>query len=118
MRLLFLALALPGIALAEPAPTDPLVKQGEALYTRQVCSACHSIDGSPRAAPTLKGLWGKKQKLKDGSSVLVDAAYVKRSLLEPGAQVVEGFQPGMPSYQLRLKPEEIDALVAFVKSLK
>lgn len=45
---------------ARPALRAELVKQGEVLYGKQVCAACHSTDGSPRAAPSFKGLFGRK----------------------------------------------------------
>ncbi|MGH8475340.1 MAG: c-type cytochrome, partial [Methylococcales bacterium] len=88
---------------------------GRKIAEQQGCLGCHSIDGSPSTGPTWKGLFGKQEKLTDGSSVVVDEAFLRQSILEPNATVIEGFSPMMPSYEL--SPEQVDALVAYAKSL-
>ncbi|MGH8106731.1 MAG: c-type cytochrome, partial [Arenimonas sp.] len=88
---------------------------GRKIAEQQGCLGCHSIDGSPSTGPTWKGLFGKQEKLTDGSSVLVDEAFLRQSILEPNATVIAGFSPMMPSYEL--SPEQVDALVAYAKSL-
>jgi len=60
-----------------------LVEQGEQLARDQGCIACHSLDGAPSVGPTWKGLVGKSETLIDGSSVLVDEAYLKESIVNP-----------------------------------
>jgi cytochrome c oxidase subunit 2 len=47
---------------------------------------------------------------------MVDEEYLRRSILEPQADIVAGFQPVMPTYSGTLTPEDIDALVAFIKA--
>ncbi|MGH8474278.1 MAG: cytochrome c oxidase subunit II [Methylococcales bacterium] len=90
-------------------------ENGRKIAEQQGCLGCHSIDGSPSTGPTWKGLFGKQEKLTDGSSVVVDEAFLRQSILEPHATVIEGFSPMMPSYEL--SPEQVDALVAYSKSL-
>ncbi|MGH8578682.1 MAG: cytochrome c oxidase subunit II [Gammaproteobacteria bacterium] len=104
-------------ALSEGAAEtgDPLVNQGRKLAQDQGCLACHSVDGSPGAGPTWKGLYGKTETLADGSTVVVDEEYLKESIVNPGAAVVEGYDPLMPPYQL--SSEELDALIAYTKAL-
>jgi cytochrome c oxidase subunit 2 len=48
---------------------------------------------------------------------VADENYIKRSILEPSAQVVAGYEPVMPSFQGRLNDREIDAIIAYMKTL-
>ena len=54
----------------------------------------------------------------NGGRGVADENYLRRSILEPQADVVAGFQPVMPTYQGILTNREIDALIAYIKSLK
>lgn len=94
----------------------PLVDVGKTVYLTKGCIACHTVDGTPRLAPTFKGSWGRVEKLVDGSSVTVDEAYVRESLLSPRAKLVAGFQPVMPP--MPLKEREMLGLFEYLKSLK
>lgn len=96
---------------------DP-VAWGEDLFTKKTCNACHSVDGSPKVGPTMKGLFGKEEKLADGSTVKVDENYLRESMMDPNAKVVQGFAPAMPSFQGQLSDAQVDALIAYIKSLK
>ena len=44
---------------------------------------CHSIDGSEGIGPTFKGIYGRTEKLSDGSTVTVDDAYMRESIRQP-----------------------------------
>ena len=67
--------------------------------------------------PSFQGTFGTEQALADGSKVKVDENYIRESILQPLAKVRAGYKPVMPTYQGQLKNEEIDALIAFIKSL-
>jgi mono/diheme cytochrome c family protein len=115
---------LPTTTQAAPPTTVPaaqLAARGKVLYTSDGCSACHSISGAAGAGPTFKGLAGSTVTLSDGSTVTADDAYLSRSITEPDAQIVEGYQPGIMSaavagYRLAGKPVDVHSLVAFVKT--
>lgn len=96
----------------------PPLELGQKLHLTKGCNACHSTDGSKSVGVSFQGIWGKEAKLVDGSTVTVDAAFVRLSLLEPARAVREGFSPTMPSYQGQLTDAEIEALVAFIASLQ
>jgi cytochrome c oxidase subunit II len=96
-------------------PLDALSTRGRELAQTRGCVACHSVDGSPAAGPTWKGLFGRKETLADGSTVTVDEAYLKESMLEPGAKVVKGYAAIMP--KMGLGSDEVTALVAYIKSM-
>ena len=89
---------------------------GQELSVSKGCVACHSIDGTTIIGPTWKGLYGSQESLEDGSSVTVDDAYIKESILNPTIKITKGYQPLMPV--LPVTDEEIVALTAYIKSLK
>jgi cytochrome c oxidase subunit 2 len=95
-----------------------LEEYGVKLYVKRACNTCHSVDGSASVAPTFKGAYGHEVFLADGSRVMVDENYIRESILNPQAKAVAGFQPVMPTYQGILKDREIDALIAYIKSLQ
>jgi cytochrome c oxidase subunit 2 len=81
------------------------------------CTGCHTLDGTPKLAVSLGGLWGTQAPMMDGSSRVVDAAFVTEALLHPQAVVRPGYPPTMPSYEGRFKPYEMEALLAYIESL-
>lgn len=96
---------------------DPTVERGRAVFEANGCGACHSIDGTERIGPSLAGIWGTAQVLRDGSTAVVDAVYVQESVLAPQAREVRGYDAQMPSYDGLVTEEDLAALVAYVKSL-
>lgn len=96
----------------------PPEELGKLLYEKQGCSTCHTVDGTPKIGPTWKGLFGKQSSFTDGSSVTVDENYIRESIVDPNAKIVQGFVPSMPTYQGKLKDAEIDGIIAYIKSLK
>lgn len=102
------------IAAASQTPEG----QGKILATKYGCVGCHSADGSSMTGPTWFGLFGEPAPLADGTTVTADEAYIKESILNPNAKIVEGFpSPSvMPPYTLN--DEEIANLIAYIKTLK
>jgi len=96
----------------------PPEELGKLLYEKQGCSTCHSVDGTPKIGPTWKGLFGKTESFVDGSSAPADENYIRQSILDPAAKVVQGYAPSMPTYMGKLKDAEIDGIIAYIKSLK
>ena len=91
---------------------------GEELANSYGCVACHSNDGSALVGPTWQGLYGTQEELEDGSSVLVDAAYVRESIREPDARITKGFTGGLMPSTLGVKDEEIPDIIEYMKSLR
>jgi cytochrome c oxidase subunit II len=91
---------------------------GRQLYNQRGCASCHSLDGTQRTGPTFAGTFGGQRRLTTGETVLFDENYVRESILEPNAKIVDGFSPVMPSFMGQLTDQQIDALVAFIKSLR
>jgi len=97
------------------------VVMGEAIYKGKydakfaACSACHTLDGNKLVGPTFKGIWGRNEKTNAGD-VLVDAAYVEESILQPMAKVVEGYPPAMPPYAFN--DVELESINLFLQQQK
>ena len=95
----------------------PPAEAGAVLVQRNGCLVCHSVDGSPRTGPSFQGVLGREQTFADASRAINDSSYVRQSILEPTAKVVEGFQPLMPSFEGKLSDPEIGAIVEYFKTL-
>lgn len=102
---------------SRPAESRP---DGRKLAEEKGCLACHSLDGTPGVGPTFKGLFGSQVKiLRDKRPLIVtaDEAYLKESIRQPQAAIVDGFQPIMPTNP-ELSDLQIQALVEFIRRLK
>ena len=102
-----------------PAPTTA-PPSGLSLVRSNACVACHSIDGTTLAGPTWKGLYGKEESLADGTTVKVDDAYLRESILNPNAKIVKGFLRGiMPvGFARTLSEDEVQAIIDYIKTVK
>lgn len=96
----------------------PLVELGELTFRNAGCNACHSLDGTALIGPSLAGLFGTDRELDDGSVVQADEDYIRRSILDPLAEVTAGYPANMPSYAGRLDERQIDGLIALIKELQ
>lgn len=124
--LMLSAMAILTVACGNGGSTDELpeglspelVKKGERLYVSLTCNSCHTNDGRRFLAPTFKGLYGKEEQLQDGTTVIVDDAYIRESILDPNAKIVAGYQPMHPPFQQQITEEQIRALTEYIKSLQ
>ncbi|WP_445666414.1 cytochrome c oxidase subunit II [Fodinibius sp. AD559] len=91
---------------------------GEQLAQEWACTTCHSTDGSQMTGPTWQGTFGSEQTFEDGSTVTVDENYLRESILEPNAKIVEGYPAVMNTYQGQLNDEQINAIIEYIKTLK
>ena len=104
---------------SEEGEVNPQV--GERLIKMRGCIACHSTDGTPLVGPSFKGIFGKTRQVKRGGQleqIRVTEEYLRNSILNPEQDVVEGYQPLMPSQQGLLNEEEIVAIIQYLKELK
>ncbi len=92
---------------------------GMAVLKANACITCHSLDGTKVIGPSFKGLFGAKRNVltdQGEKEVVADADYIKRSILDPNAEVVKGYNKGlMQSYKDVLKAEDIDKIVDYFK---
>jgi cytochrome c oxidase subunit 2 len=80
------------------------------------CSGCHSLDGSEqvenRRAPTWRGISGRAGDRVPGLSA---EEYLRESIVDPAAYIVEGYSDFMQKgFRFLLSEEDVDSLVAFL----
>ena len=81
------------------------------------CSDCHSLDGSvkpffPDAAPSFQDISKRAGERVPGLSAV---EYLRQSIVDPSAYMVEGFNDHMhQGFRFLLSEEDVDALVAFL----
>lgn len=106
-------------AIDEPPP--PGAEEGKAIFEdnrRGGCSACHSVKpGDDR--PVAPSLGGIADRAGDRIAGLSPEEYLRESIIDPNAYIVEGFRAGqmLPIYEDRLTPEEIDSLIEYLLTL-
>ena len=90
---------------------DPL-PPGLRVFLSSGCASCHTIDSVPQArgevGPNLSNIGGR-----------ADADYIRESILDPNAVIVDGFAPDiMPqTFGEFLSEDDLDALVQYLSSL-
>ena len=126
--LLFVTLVLVACGGSESEPAgdkDPL-DYGEELYNSTSigaasspgCITCHSLEEGIRiVGPSHAGLGFRADTVVADQTA---AEYLKESIINPDAHVTEGFAPGTMygNYDNELADEQIDALVAYMLTLK
>ena len=101
---------------AAAAGGEPSAERGEQLYISYGCNACHSTDGTVLVGPSWKGIYGSQEALEGGGSATVDDDYIRESIHDPYAKLVEGFGELMPT-GLGVTDEEIDSIIEYIKTL-
>ena len=97
---------------------EELIDAGEELYAGAGgCTACHGLG---TRAPNLLTAQGSEGPIGARCVDRVPGedckAYIHRSLVEPNAHVVEGFQPIMPDMSRTLSDAQIWSMVAYLQS--
>jgi cytochrome c oxidase subunit II len=110
----FASLNSTGTLASHPSDQDP-VAAGKALAQVHGCMGCHSTDGSSAVGPSWKDLYGKQETLADDTQVLADSDYLKRAITHPNDELVKGYSPIMPAYNL--DDQQLEILVAYIASL-
>lgn len=105
------------IAKPIPQPAATATHPGYQVLDANLCTACHSLNGQPGIGPTFKGLYGKTEKLKDGSTVTVTDGFIREKILHPEAKRVAGeFEQEMPKTEL--SSEEIEEIIEYLQTLR
>lgn len=95
---------------------------GLATLKQNACISCHSTDGTIVVGPSFRGLWERKEVvIRDGVEVeiTVDRNYMRKSLNDPNADIVKGFNKGlMISYEKIVSDEQLDQIIEYIKTLK
>jgi mono/diheme cytochrome c family protein len=109
MRWFFLVAFVPAIAFAEGNP------QIDRLW-RAKCASCHGADGKGQTEQ------GKKMAVGDMSTAAWQAQFgddkMKAAISDGFKRDKEGVKQEMEPYKSKLRPDQIDGLVAYVRGLK
>ncbi len=90
---------------------------GQKVYSVR-CIACHSTTDQKGVGPGFAGLFGKERKFEGGAVAVADENYIRESILNPNAKVLETYPAGvMPTFAGQLSEEEIMGAIEYVKSL-
>lgn len=107
---------------ADVAAVDSPTENGKRIMKNIGCFACHSVDGSKLVGPSFKGLYGHTATVVTGGNereVTVDDEYIKKSIYDPNADVVKGFNKGlMLSYTGQLSEADVAQIIEYMKTLK
>ncbi|MBV5313949.1 MAG: cytochrome c oxidase subunit II [Prolixibacteraceae bacterium] len=104
------------------AIVDSPTATGKRIMKNIGCFACHSVDGSKLVGPSFKGIYGHTVAVTTGGKereVTIDDEYIKRSIYDPNADIVKGFNKGlMLSYKGQLSDDDIVQITEYLKTLK
>lgn len=112
MKSLFISLLAVGafvITASAAAAQDARVEKGKKVYADQKCSMCHSIEGK-----------GNVKGALDGVGSRLGAAEIRQWVVDPKTMTAKTNaerKPPMKAYP-NLPADELDALVAYLQSLK
>ncbi|WKZ57839.1 MAG: cytochrome c oxidase subunit II [Bdellovibrionota bacterium] len=102
------------LALLKMTPPE----RGRAAYNKHGCNACHSLDGSRLVGPSFLKAYGREGTYDSGKKYAVDHEYIRQSIYEPNAHIVDSYPPNlMPNYTDQVSAQELDDLIAFIRSL-
>jgi cytochrome c2 len=92
---------------------------GATLYQQKGCIGCHSVDGTTagKTGPSFKALYGSNVKLVGGKVRKADDDYLRRAIMDPAKEIVQGFEPGMPTFRGVLSDAEVASIILYIKSL-
>lgn len=93
-----------------------LAQNGERLFESLGCNSCHSGNANAHG-PNLAQSYGSKIQMADGSTVVVDDAFLRDSILNPTMHQIQGFAPIMPTYQGQVSEDGLIDLVEYIRKL-
>ena len=96
--------------------TESMAQAGERLFNERGCGSCHSPENADRG-PLLAGIYGKPEKLRDGSTRTVDEEFIHQVLADPSSLQLPNYKTMMPTFRGQLDEEQVLQLIAYIKSL-
>jgi cytochrome c oxidase subunit 2 len=105
-------------ALPQGSQLVSMAERGSHIFRTKACVTCHAVDGSRAAGPTVKGLYGSTVAIEGGTQVLADDNYIRESIMDPMKKIVKGYAPQMPTFRGMLSDEDVNDLIAYLKTLK
>lgn len=104
-----------------PNKVEITPETGQQHY-KNLCMACHSIDGSRMVGPTFKGIYNRKEiVIEDGveKEIVANDEYILHSIRKPASQIVKGYPNGMVPYgEDQLSDDDVKAIIEYMKTLE
>ncbi|MDX1614727.1 MAG: cytochrome c [Candidatus Promineifilaceae bacterium] len=116
LSLLALLVACGGGDKAPTGNSDPQLAEGQRLFQAN-CTSCHSLKADVRViGPSLAGV---SERAATRTAGLSAEAYIRQSIVDPDAYVVDGFNDLMPkNFGNRFDEKELAALTAYLMALE
>ena len=95
---------------------ETMVQAGKRQFDQLGCHTCHKETSSGRG-PSLLGVFGKPVLLETGGEAMVDEDYLRESILNPQAKIVQGYKPIMPTFQGQISEETLLQILTYIQSL-
>lgn len=109
---------------ANGGSTASLADKGKGIFNQFACNTCHAAPaGTPQIGPKLGGILGQKRSvftdmaMTQKAEVTVDEDYLRESILVSNAKIREGFAPAMPPFKGVIADADVNALIAYIKSI-
>src|SRR5690606_1533339 len=103
--------------LKDRSPYSP-AENGEYYYNIFGCVQCHdTTDKVTITGPTFVDSFGGQVNTESGETVPMDENYVRESIIEPQTKIHAGFQGVMPTYKGKISDEQINDIIAFLKTI-
>jgi mono/diheme cytochrome c family protein len=97
-------------AFAQDTKLDPkLVQQGQKVFAENKCVMCHSVEGKGNKAGALDGVGSRRTEAEIREWLVSPAEMMKKAKPAPKRKVIQ---------HPKLSPENLDALVAYLRSLR
>ncbi len=93
------------------------VEVGQTVWNDNGCKQCHSVEDADGTGPKWNDVFGAERKFADGTTRIADEDYIRDSILNPGKNVVQGFDNVMPTSQGQIKDPEITGVIEYLKSI-
>jgi len=96
---------------------------GLTVMKQNACLTCHSLDGSKLIGPTFRGIYGKTEvvitETGEEKTITVDDDYLVRSIYQPNAEIVKGYNKGlMISYENTIDQESVNHIIDYIKNIE
>lgn len=121
-RFVFVSLATVGLAVGvaacggDSSGLSEQAQRGKTAAANRGCTGCHGANGQGGVGPSWIDLAGSERVLIGGSTVIADDAYLLRSITDPGAEEVDGFNVKM-ALNPSVTADEAADIVQYIKEL-
>jgi cytochrome c oxidase subunit 2 len=112
------------VANEAPAAKEdpPSVERGAQVFEKHGCHLCHTIDGTPKIGPSMKGLYARirAREIEFTDGTRIDdppGVYIREQLSRPNARVVKGYPASEPSFEGQIRDRDMASLLLYLETL-